>query len=207
MYFIEQSVTNQSIPPPDIHDLSDTESDKTEEMVYAYLSDHEEWIHEIDSDSSSDTSDDDEALIDLEGDMFYMCELSKLLELIKFCPRCGQPVKGITGKSVGSMLILSIMCKSECNFQWSSQTFFKDTKMPKGNINFVASTLVTGNTFSTIDEITEVANIKFLSKQTFYNIQKKYIEPKVEAMYNVLHKDVLDAFSEHEHKVILGDGR
>lgn len=161
----------------------------------------------FESDDENQNYDKTDENCDAPKSNLYLCDLKKILELVKFCPRCGNAIENMEANQQGSMLLLHLKCIKNCGVKWCSQDTWQNSKIPTGNVVITCATLVTGNTYSTIKEIADAASIGLFSKQTFYEIQKKVVIPKIEILYQQMNTDVMNVLAEKENKVFLGDGR
>ena len=171
------------------------------------------------ADSGSDINDEEEENIEKEDEAidmekvdetkFALVNIGKLLQLFKFCSSCGSPVlqQLVKCRIVGSLINVSYECLSRCSVTWSAQDLIPKTKIPSGNLALTAGTLLSGNTYTTLSEIAQTANMLCVHKSAFYKLQTDFVSPAISELYDVMHEDVMEAVNNEEHKVFLGDAR
>ena len=93
-----------------------------------------------DSDNSECQNYEETGNVDLKSGNFFLCDLLKIIDLVKFCPSCGNPVEDIKTTTRGSMLILLLNCLKNCGVKWCSQDMWKNSKIPMGNVMLTCAT-------------------------------------------------------------------
>ena len=131
------------------------------------------------SSESSDTEEMNVMDMAAESDSVYLVYFEKFLELVKFCPECGSPVisEKIQQHTNGCMLNLQLQCMVGHNVLWQSQPTVPNTSQPMGNVALIAATVLLGNTYGTLKEISEPMklSIMIMSAQTYCQIQRQHI--------------------------------
>ena len=69
-----------------------------------------------------------------------------------------------------SMLIVELLCYKGHENIWRSQQVIN--RYALGDLRLAASTLYSANTYAKLEAFFKLANIRFLSKTSYYNIQK-----------------------------------
>ena len=133
--------------------------------------------------------------------VFWTC----LLPLLQCCMICRQLtfIKGTFFK--GTQLIVDLACQNGHETKWHSQPNIRG--FAAGNIWLAASTLFSGCTFQRIKEVMSVAKIPFMSKVTFYSIQKRFLFPAIHRVFVTNRALLFDFVRRRGHLDLLGDGR
>ncbi|XP_071952583.1 uncharacterized protein [Antedon mediterranea] len=106
------------------------------------------------------------------------------------------------------MLRITGTCLSGHDFYWTSQPMCESTRRPAGNIAIAAATLHTGNTYTTMSEIFEEIKLATIHKSAFYKIQREFLLPNIEEMYESHIEDVRKRYDNLQGKLIVaGDCR
>ena len=74
------------------------------------------------------------------------------------------------------------------------------------NLQSVAATLLSGNNFGKVSRFAEFLGLSFLSKSTFYQMQRLYLFPAVEEWWSWMQGELLKEFS-NQKVVVGGDGQ
>ena len=139
---------------------------------------------ENESDHIIDEEDDKENISPVDEDKFLIFR-SCLFNLFKKClaeMQCCTPAEIKYTSFKGSMIIVKLVCQNHHTIVWKSQLLIKD--VPIGNLLLAAATLYSGNTYTTLSEISDSLNLHLLSKTEFYSIQKMYLLPSISQMWN-----------------------
>ncbi|XP_073714613.1 uncharacterized protein [Misgurnus anguillicaudatus] len=168
---LELSVSMQSIDPP---------SDE-EDISFQPLSST--------STSSPSSDDDDEYEINWKATKWIVNE-PNVMELFKRCQECGSLITKIRKATVGSLLRVHWECENKHKGQWSSCADVRG--MPVNNLLVSASTLVTGATYTDINDWASILHLQLPKKSTFYEIQSSYLIPVINEEYEEQQKAIVN---------------
>ena len=171
--------------------------------------DEKDISSEFESESSSESSfidSDEEPNDNLFGKCFFVY-FENLLELLRFCSQCGSPIEPTfrVFSYIGTLLKVTYVCLNNHSTTWSSQPVLK--KFPLTDNALTTSVCISGNTHSTLKEISNTLNLQIMRKQTYSKIQKHYVLPVVDEAYNSLISEVSSCVQENGEAVMIGDGR
>lgn len=161
--------------------------------------------------TSDDTDDDcpdfDNVSESLAEQQCYIVYMSCLKELLMRCPTCGDKLHkdDIVFQIIGSALSVKITCTSGHFITWNSQP--KIGKNFLGNVALTSATILTGNTYTTLSEISDSMNMRIIRKSQFYDMQHSYVQPTVDQAYNIQQEMVKCHISNSGMCVLIGDGR
>ena len=93
--------------------------------------------------------------------------------LFKYCLSCGCLANVLNVCTRGSMLIVELLCYKGHKNIWRSQQVIN--RYALGDFRLAASTLYSANTYAKLQAFFKLANIPFLCKASYYNIQKKFL--------------------------------
>ena len=93
--------------------------------------------------------------------------------LFKYCLSCGCLANVLNVCTRGSMLIVELLCYKGHKNIWRSQQVIN--RYALGDLRLAASTLYSANTYAKLEAFFKLANIPFLCKTSYYNIQKKFL--------------------------------
>ncbi|XP_033127088.1 uncharacterized protein LOC117124861 [Anneissia japonica] len=79
--------------------------------------------------------------------------------------------------------------------------------MAVGNLLLAASVLFTGNTFTTLQEICENMKLTIMTERDFYLIQRKFLLPSVNQMWEFHQQEILKDYSTKINLTLAGDAR
>ncbi len=133
--------------------------------------------------------------------VFWSC----LLPLLQRCLHCSSPASITKYFRKGTMVIVDLFCINGHTTKWYSQPLSRG--MATGNMMISAGILFCGSTFQRMKELTEIANIAFLSYQTFCKIQKRLLFPAIHRVYLTNRTIILENTKEEKEINLLGDGR
>ena len=105
----------------------------------------------------------------------------------------------------GSMLCVEIFCANGHLTKWQSQPTMRG--MATGNLLLSASILYSGNTFSRVKEMLDIANIAFISATTYNEIQKCYLFPSIHHVYTTNREIIFGNVRDEGAVQLSGDGR
>lgn len=135
------------------------------------------------SDNSDSEDDGQEEVSPLKCDklLVFDQQLDILFQKCQGDGMCSAPVDNITKSFRGSMITVTGTCNNHHTFVWRSQPIVN--RMPLGNLFLAASTLYTGNTYTTLSEISNCLRLKIFCERDFYYIQKKWLLPSINVMW------------------------
>lgn len=134
----------------------------------------------------------------------YWTSLLILLEKCLF-PACAlsSAVTNIIYK--GSQLIVTMKCPRDHTMTWHSQPNCNHYSV--GNLVGAASVLFSANTYQRLASFFELANIQWLSKTSFYAIQKKYLTGVVNKTFIEKSAEIINDIKSRGVYTLSGDGR
>ena len=100
-------------------------------------------------------------------------EPRRLNHTILYCLSCGCLANVLNVCTRGSMLIVELLCYKGHKNIWRSQQVIN--RYALGDLRLAASTLYSANTYAKLEAFFKLANIPFLCKTSYYNIQKKFL--------------------------------
>ena len=130
-------------------------------------------VLEGDDDSESDENDEPRTMTIKSHYTGYVACWSCISILFKYCLSCGCLANVLNVCNGGSMLIVELLCYKGCKNIWHSQQVI--SRHALGDLRLVASTLYSANTYVKLETFFKLANIPFLCKTSYYNIQKKFL--------------------------------
>ena len=179
-----------------------------------YLPDeqHDESFH-VEETSSSDDGEEDNifdtfskhpnnsAQKDCKFIVFWSC----LLPLLRICLTCNTTATVTKVFTKGSMVIASLLCSDNHVTKWYSQPHIGGSAA--GNILLAASILYSGNTFTRIKEMMNIANIQFFSHSIFVRLQRNVLFPAVNKTYKLHRNNIYNRCAAEPNLHVIGDGR
>ncbi|XP_071852468.1 uncharacterized protein [Apostichopus japonicus] len=111
-----------------------------------------------------------------------------------------------TTKFCGSALVIKWKCgeKYHPSGTWCSQPKLRG--MYAGNLQLAAGIVVSGNSFTKTGQLFKSMNLKCISKDTFFRVQKLYVAPAVEEMWEKMQETLFSSLKDKE-VVVSGDAR
>ena len=130
---------------------------------------------------------------------------SSLLILLKHCFYCPRPasIKRITVK--GSCLIIHMICSKFHECTWKLQPDVE--RYTLGNLTLAASVLFSANTYQRLFNYFAIANIKWISKTSYYSIQKRFLSGVINSSYIKATSQLIESIKEKGPCKLSGDGR
>ncbi|XP_033127439.1 uncharacterized protein LOC117125148 [Anneissia japonica] len=168
-------------------------------------------FHPSDADTDNEESEDEfieEHNVNFVSEMKYVVFNSQLKQLFNKClgdNQCAAPVVELDYRHKGSLVIVNGTCLHNHHFEWRSQPL--SNKMAIGNLLLAASILYSGNTYTTAAEFFDTFKLKFFSENDFYYIQRKYLLPVVNSMWNSQQQQLLSEYEGNTDLIVAGDGR
>ena len=105
----------------------------------------------------------------------------------------------------GSQLIVKLKCQSGHTNTWKSQPTCN--RYSVGNLTSAAAVLFSANTYQRIASFFDIANIQWLSKTSYYAIQKRYLTGIVNKNYIKMSKSILEEVKEKGPCYLSRNGR
>ena len=105
-----------------------------------------------------------------------------------------------------------LKCKLKCDHhesEWTSQRPKVDQEGPlfNGNIDLEAGILLSGISLSGFQRAMSITNVQVMSEQCFYQIQKKYLFPAVNSVYEKRRNEIVERVKSVKELNLVGDGR
>ena len=94
---------------------------------------------------------------------------------------CFKPASVQRISTKGTLVTVELFCSSNHNSSWRSQPFVKG--IAAGNLLLSAAILFSGNTYQRIFDLTKSLKLLMFSSGTFFSIQKSYLFPAVNRIY------------------------
>ena len=136
----------------------------------------------------------------------FICALDLLLEVFSRCcqtPGCAN-VPHMTYHFVGTTLIVKCSCQSGHAFKFCSSHDVNG--MYANNIQASAAVLLSGSNYGKINRLAQFLNLAFLSKSTYFRIQRLYLLPAVDEWWGWMRGHLVDEFLGQDI-VVGGDGQ
>ena len=143
--------------------------------------------------------------LELVRETKFICSLDLVLGLFRKCqhPDCTN-VATIKHHLVGPTLVVNWSCSSGHKGKFASS---KDVEeMYANNLQVAASILLSGNNFAKIEKMANFLGLSFISKSTFYRMQRLYLIPCISEWWNWQREQLIHDFLEKEI-VVCGDGQ
>ena len=129
--------------------------------------------------------------VPVSDEVKYIVFKSSLLELFTHCSLCHIACTGKVAYKKGTFIAIRQSCV-HCGHQrlWSSQPHIQDT--PAGNILLSSAILFSGGTPGKILRVLSHMNIACFTARTFYNHQRRYLDPAVISVWKTKQSTLLD---------------
>ena len=114
---------------------------------------------------------------------------SRIKELFRMCQQCGKPINDTQITYSGALMKVRWDCLGGHSGTWSSSPEIRG--MPEVNLLSAASVLFTGSTITELVDWAEVMNLHMIQPTTFYDVQKSYLGPAIEAEYTEQRDEIL----------------
>jgi len=125
-----------------------------------------------------------------------------LAELLEQCSRC-RHCCSLKWTVKGTFVSVLQHCQScDHKHRWASQPMVKD--LPEGNLLLSASILFSGASFAKVSRVFSAMNISSISQSTFYDHNKKLLQPTIISLWNDTQKQLLDWLSQRPGEIVLG---
>ena len=136
----------------------------------------------------------------------FICSLDLLLDMLsKRCqtPGCNSS-PNVTHHFIGTTLDANISCQVGHAFRFCSS--HEVNQMYVNNIQVAAAVLLSGNNFGKVKRLAESMNLAFVSKSSYFRIQRVYFLPAVDEWWGWMRDQLMDEFRGQE-VVCSGDGQ
>ena len=136
----------------------------------------------------------------------FICSLDLLLDMLsKRCqtPGCNSS-PNVTHHFIGTTLVANISCQVGHVFRFCSS--HEVNQMYVNNIQVAAAALLSGNNFGKVKRLAESMNLAFVSKSSYFRIQRVYLLPAVDEWWGWMRGQLMDEFRGQE-VVCSGDGQ
>ena len=136
----------------------------------------------------------------------FICSLDLLLDMLsKRCqtPGCNNS-PNVTHHFIGTTLVANISCQAGRAFRFCSS--YEVNQMYVNNIQVAAAVLLSGNNFGKVKRLAESMNLAFVSKSSYFRIQRVYLLPAVDEWWGWMRGQLMDEFRGQE-VVCSGDGQ
>ena len=136
----------------------------------------------------------------------FICSLDLLLDMLsKRCqtPGCNSS-PNVTHHFIGTTLVANISCQVGHVFRFCSS--HEVNQMYVNNIQVAAAVLLSGNNFGKVKRLAESMNLAFVSKSSYFRIQRVYLLPAVDEWWGWKRGQLMDEFRGQE-VVCSGDGQ
>lgn len=161
---------------------------------------------EIDDQGSvaSEVIDSGNCVTNCQEDSKYIVFEQQLLELLKWCPECGEVIVKKEKNTQGTLLCVMVTCIKDHVCTWRSQPMLK--RMAAGNLLLSSAILLSGATFTKVASIANIMKLQFMSEKTYCNIQDEYVFPVVNEAWQQEQESVITEIGERD-VWLSGDGR
>ncbi|XP_059899463.1 uncharacterized protein LOC132451154 isoform X2 [Gadus macrocephalus] len=157
---------------------------------------------------TSTSSSEDEGINDWHGKKIIVNE-SCLMSLFKFCQMCGKPLSSKTVFDCGAQRKVTWTCLAGHSGTWRSSPEVRG--MAEVNLLAAAAVEFRGGTYTELSDWCKTMNVQMIAKTTFYEMQKAYLHPAIEDLYQQQRKEIMArVYLEQEDGKKLhlsGDGR
>ena len=136
----------------------------------------------------------------------FICSLDLLLDV--FAKRCQTPactnIPHVKYRLVGTTLVVHNSCQSGHVFKFCSS--HEVNLMYVNDIQVAAAVLLSGNNFGKMKRLAACMNLAFVSKSSFFRIQRLYLVPAVDEWWGWMRRQLMDEFKDEE-VISGGDGQ
>lgn len=135
--------------------------------------------------SDSDSSDDDSDVVeaeDTERERSYIVQEKNLLDLFKFCPKCGNEVVTHELRTTGFGLTVLYTCSVGHHDSWTSMEFI-DGHRPTGNTLIPAALVMEGRGYEDLKPVRDHFGLQICSKKSYFSATKEVIYPCINLEY------------------------
>ena len=181
---------------------------KVEESQSDYESSDESEYHQSDEYSSDDNSSSDacsDSSVNTPSKTAFVVYWSSLILLLRNCLTCSLPATIKNIKVKGSQLIVKLACPNHHENIWKSQPIVN--RYSQGNLTLSAAVLFSANTFEKIAKCFDIANIQWITKTSYYAVQRKFLAGVVHLNYSRMNTSLVNRLKNEGECKLSGDGR
>ncbi|XP_059477302.1 uncharacterized protein LOC132197782 [Neocloeon triangulifer] len=200
---------------PDQHTSSEISSSDEETSQADYYNDDtddetfmppEAALHlESSSDSEFDEAEEEETHSSANSSVFYV-EKDSLLELFKFCQRCGAPVEDRKLVEVGTLITVTAICLEGHSIEWKNQKMVE--LQPVLNVAVSSAVFLSGINFEAHRRFCTALDLSCVHRSTYFRHLNQTVHPVVEMTWMVEQKRVVTELIDNNREIILlGDGQ
>ena len=161
--------------------------------------------YRITADSESDENDEPRTMTIKSHYTGYVVYWSCISILFKYCLSCGCLANFLNVCTRGSTLIVELLCCKGHKNIWRSQQVINWYAL--GDLRLAASALYSANTYAKLEAFFKLANIPFLCKTSYYNIQKKFLFGVVNEAWLNERTILISGIKKKPAHSLSGDGR
>ena len=136
----------------------------------------------------------------------FICSLDLLLGV--FARRCQTSgcanTPNVTHHLVGTTLVANISCQSGHMFRFCSS--HEVNLLYLNNLQIAAAVLLSGNNFGKVKRLAESINLAFISKSSYFRMQKLYLLPAVNEWWEWMRGELMNEFRGQDI-IVSGDGQ
>ena len=135
-----------------------------------------------------------------------ICSIELLLDV--FCARC--QTSGCTAipvvryHTISTTVVITSLCSSGHEYKFCSSHDVNG--IYANNLQVAASLMLSGNNFAKIKRMADFFGLHFLSKSTYYRLQRLYLLPEIDDWWCWMREELLKEF-EGQDTVLGGDGQ
>ena len=130
---------------------------------------------------------------------------SSLILLLKNCLTCSLPATIKNIKVKGSQLIVKLACPNHHENIWKSQPTVN--RYSQGNLTLSVAVLFSANTFEKIAKYFDIANIQWITKTSYYAVQRTFLAGVVHLNYSQMNASLVNRLKNKGECKLSGDGR
>ena len=162
-----------------------------------------DYVNEV----RTDTETFENVSVDAPSKSAFIVYWESLVLLLKRClyPACILTTSITKIVYKGSQLIVRMRCPASHDTTWRSQPNCNHYSV--GNLTSAASVLFSANTYKRLATFFDLASIQWISKTSFYDIQKRYLFGIVNRNYEEQSNKAYDEIKKHGDYSFCGDGR
>ena len=136
---------------------------------------------------------------------YILVEWENLKSLFKYCFICGADDIVTKVSTRGSFVKVHLDYSHKHMSEWTSQA--NKSGVCAGNMALVASILLSGLSFNVFQRAMQITDIQIIGERTFYNIQKKYLFPAINQVYEKRRDEIVEKLKGEKQLNVIGDGR
>ena len=193
-------VTQCDIEPLDCVDkVQESQSDYESSDESEYQQSESEYDDNSSSDAYSDSS------VNTSSKTAFVVYWSSLILLLRNCLTCSLPATIKNIKVKGSQLIVKLACLNHHENIWKSEPTVN--RYSQGNLTLSAAVLFSANTFEKIAKYFDIANIQWITKTSYYAVQRKFLAGVVHLNYSRMNASLINRLKNEGECKLNGDRR